>query len=250
MLAGTTGYSYKEWVGHFYPEKTPADAMLRYYGERFPTVEINNTFYRMPAPALVEHWAAEVPGDFLFTFKASRSITHMKRLKNVGESVTEFIRRASFLGGKLGMLLFQLPPTLRKDLPRLRDFLDAVPAGRRFAIEFRHASWHDDEVYEALRARGAALCVAETDEEGSAPFVCTSEDAYLRLRRSQYSESDLNAWADRLASQPLERAWVYFKHEDEALATRFARDLAALWRAAHGPDSGPGSASASKDTAR
>jgi uncharacterized protein YecE (DUF72 family) len=176
-----------------------------------------------------------VPADFLFTLKASRSITHMKRLKNAGDSVAEFVRRAAFLGDKLGMILFQLPPTLRKDLPRLRDFLAAVPAGRRFAVEFRHASWHDDEVYDALRARGAALCVAETDEAGVAPFVCTSEDAYLRLRRSQYGESDLRAWADRLAAQPLARAWVYFKHEDEALAPRFAQQLDELWRAAHGP---------------
>jgi len=235
LLTGTTGFSYKEWVGPFYPAKTPADGMLRFYGEHFPTVEINNTFYRFPAPALVERWAADVPAHFVFTLKASRSITHMKRLKNAQESVAEFIRRAAFLGDKLGMILFQLPPTLRKDLPRLGDFLAAVPAGRRFAVEFRHASWHDDEVYDALRARGAALCVAETDEDGSAPFVCTSEDAYLRLRRSQYGEDDLRAWADRLASQPLARAWVYFKHEDEALATRFARRLDELWRAAHGP---------------
>src|SRR5437867_10163682 len=164
MLTGTSGYSYKEWVGHFYPEKTPASAMLRYYAERFPTVEINNTFYRMPAQALLERWAAEVPDDFVFTLKASRHITHHKRLKNVESNVAEFIRRASFLGDKLGMLLFQLPPTLRKDLPRLRDFLGAVPPGQRFAVEFRHASWQDDEVYEALRAHGAALCVMEDDE--------------------------------------------------------------------------------------
>ncbi len=221
MLTGTSGFSYKEWVGPFYPEKTPASAMLRYYAERFPTVEINNTFYRMPDTALLERWAQEVPEGFAFTLKAPQRITHS---------------RAAFLGDRLGMLLFQLPPSLRKDLPRLRDFLGALPPERRVAVEFRHASWHDDEVYETLRARGAALCVMEDDdEEEASPFVVTSQDAYLRLRRTQYTEDDLRAWADRIAAQPLERAWVYFKHEDEASAPRFARLLDEMWRASHGP---------------
>jgi len=235
LLTGTTGFSYKEWVGPFYPAKTPADAMLRFYGERFPTVEINNTFYRMPDTALLERWAQEVPAGFAFTLKAPQRITHIKRLKDTASDVAEFTRRAAVLGDRLGMLLFQLPPSLRKDLPRLRDFLAALPPGRRVAVEFRHASWHDDEVYETLRARGAALCVMEDDDEETSPFVVTSQDAYLRLRRTQYTEDDLRAWADRIAAQPLERAWVYFKHEDEALAPRFARQLEEMWRASHGP---------------
>ena len=230
MLTGTSGFSYKEWVGPFYPEKTPASAMLRYYAERFPTVEINNTFYRMPDTALLERWAQDVPAGFAFTLKAPQRITHIKRLKDTASDVAEFTRRAATLGDRLGMLLFQLPPSLRKDLPRLRDFLAALPPERRVAVEFRHASWHDDEVYETLRARGAALCVMEDDDEEASPFVVTSEDAYLRLRRTQYTEDDLRAWADRIAAQPLERAWVYFKHEDEASAPRFARQLAELWR--------------------
>jgi uncharacterized protein YecE (DUF72 family) len=238
MLTGTSGYSYKEWMGSFYPEKTPASAMLRYYAERFPTVEINNTFYRMPDTTLLERWAQEVPEGFAFTLKAPQRITHMKRLKGVEADVAEFTRRAAVLGDRLGMLLFQLPPSLRKDLPRLRDLLDALPPGRRVAVEFRHESWQDDEVHETLRARGAALCVTDNDEDGVSPFVCTSDSAYLRLRRTQYTEDDLRAWADRLRAQPLARAYVYFKHEDEALAPRFARQLDDLWRAGTPKDSG------------
>jgi uncharacterized protein YecE (DUF72 family) len=233
MLAGTSGYSYKEWAGSFYPEKLPASEMLRHYAQRLPTVEINNTFYRMPAEALLARWAEEVPAGFTFTLKAPRRITHIKRIKGVEADVAEFSRRANALGDRLGMFLFQLPPTLRKDLPRLRDFLAGLPPGRRVALEFRHKSWQDDEVYEALRAHGAALCVAETDEEMS-PLVRTSDDAYLRLRRTQYSESELRAWADRLASQSLTSAYVYFKHDD-ALAPQFALAFAAMWRASQGP---------------
>src|SRR5262245_25877116 len=218
MLTGTSGYSYKEWIGAFYPEKMKAAGMLRFYAERFPTVEINNTFYRMPNEELLERWAQEVPESFAFTLKAPQRITHLKRLKGVEADVAEFTRRAALLGPRLGMLLFQMPPSLRKDLPRLSAFLAALPPGTlppgtRVALEFRHDSWHDDEVYAALRGAGAALCVAETDE-GCTPFICTSDDVYLRLRRTSYGEGDLRAWADRLASQPLARAWVYFKHED------------------------------------
>ncbi len=236
MLAGTSGYSYKEWLGHFYPEKLPADQMLRYYAGRFPTVEINNTFYRMPAESLLERWAGEVPDGFAFTLKAPRRITHMKQLNLAGPSVTEFTRRAEILGSKLGVLLFQLPPYMKKDLARLRDLLAALPKGRRAALEFRHDSWQDDEVYRTLEEHGAALCVADTDE-GDTPFVRTSEFAYLRLRRTAYDEKGLRGWVQRLGAQRLDRAYVYFKHEDEGLATRFADELTQLWRAEPGETS-------------
>ena len=233
MLTGTSGFSYKEWLGHFYPEKLPAAAMLHYYAERFSTVEINNTFYRMPDESMLARWAEEVPESFAFTLKAPRRITHEKHLREAESEVSEFLRRAAVLGDKLGVLLFQLPPYLRKDIPRLQDFLALLPSDRRFAFEFRHASWQDDEVYEALRARAAMLCVTDTDE-GDTPLVATSDSGYIRLRRTHYDDDDLRAWVERIAAQPLVRTYVYFMHEDEALGTRFARRLNELWREAGG----------------
>ena len=230
MLAGTSGYSYKEWLGHFYPPKLPAGSMLRYYAERLPTVEINNTFYRMPDPSMLARWLDEVPESFTFALKAPRRITHEKRLRDAGPDAAEFLKRASVLGSRLGVVLFQLPPFQRKEVERLRSFLAGLPPSPRAAFEFRHASWQDDEVSDALRAHGAMLCVAETDE-GSSPLICTSDSTYLRLRRTSYEESDLRGWVDRLASQPLDRAYVYFKHEDKGLATRFAQAFGDLWRA-------------------
>ena len=229
VLAGTSGFSYKEWLGHFYPKKLPASAMLRFYAERFTTVEINNTFYRMPAEAILARWATEVPSHFAFTLKAPQRITHEMRLRGADEAVAEFLRRASVLGDKLSVVLFQLPPYAKKDLAVLRDFLALMPSGQRVAFEFRHASWRADEVYEALRGRGARLCIADTDE-GDTPLVSTSDGGYLRLRRTQYDDRDLRAWAERIAAQPWERAYVYFKHEDEALGPRFAQRFTELWR--------------------
>jgi uncharacterized protein YecE (DUF72 family) len=230
LLAGTSGFSYKEWLGHFYPEKLPGDAMLHYYAERFPTVEINNTFYRMPAEAMLTRWAQEVPESFTFTLKAPRRITHDLRLREAEQPVTEFLRRAGALGDKLGVVLFQLPHFLKKDVPRLRDFLAVLPKGPRFAFEFRQASWQDDEVYETLRSHGALLCVTDTDA-GDTPFVATADCGYVRLRRTHYDESDLSAWAERIAAQPFACTYVYFMHEDEALGTRFARMLSEVWAA-------------------
>jgi uncharacterized protein YecE (DUF72 family) len=196
--------------------------MLRYYAGHFGTVEINNTFYRMPAESMLARWATEVPAHFAFTLKAPRRITHEKRLRDAEADVTEFLRRAATLGDNLGVLLFQLPPFLRKDLPRLSDFLGLLPSGRRVAFEFRHASWQDDGVYETLRERAAMLCVTDTDT-GETPFLATSDCGYLRLRRTRYDDADLRAWVERIAPLPLARTYVYFMHEDEALGTRFAR---------------------------
>lgn len=230
LSVGTSGYSYKEWLGRFYPEKLPASEMLRYYAERFSTVEINNTFYRMPAESMLAQWSQQVPDPFTFTLKAPKRITHVNRLRESESNVAEFLRRASALGSKLGAILFQLPPYLKKDLPRLKDFLDQLPPGKQTAFEFRSTSWQDDEVYELLRSRAAILCVTDTDE-GDTPFVATSDCGYVRLRRTHYDDDDLRAWIARIAAKGLPRTYVYFMHEDEALGTKFAQRLDQLWAA-------------------
>jgi uncharacterized protein YecE (DUF72 family) len=230
LLAGTSGYSYKEWKGVFYPEKLPASEMLGFYARHFRTVEINNTFYRMPAENMLARWSEEVPDGFAFTLKAHRRISHEKRLRDAESDVAAFLQRASVLGAKLGALLFQLPPFLKKDLPRLEGFLALLPADGRVAFEFRNTSWQDDAVYAALRARAAMICVADTDE-GETPLVATSSCGYVRLRRAHYDDADLRDWVERIAAQPWARAYVYFKHEDEALGARFAQRFTELWRA-------------------
>jgi uncharacterized protein YecE (DUF72 family) len=230
LLVGTSGFSYKEWLGRFYPEKHPAAEMLSYYAGHFQTVEINNTFYRMPAESMLEGWCQQVPESFEFTLKAPRRITHDKRLREIDEDVSEFVRRAGLLGRRLGVLLFQLPPNLKKDLLRLQNLLNLVPKDRRFAMEFRHDSWQDEEVYAALRAGRAMLCVTDTDE-GDTPYVATSDYGYIRLRRTHYDDGDLRGWVERIAAQGLPRTYVYFMHEDEALGTKFAQRLLELWKA-------------------
>ena len=233
VLVGTSGYSYKEWKGTFYPEDLKAAGMLRYYAERLGTVEINNTFYRMPTATVLEHWAAETPPGFIFVLKGPQRITHMKRLKDAAEPLAYFLDTAIVLGEKLGPVLFQLPPNFKKDLARLQDFLALLPAGRPVAFEFRHESWFDDEVYGALREKGVALCAADTDEFGDrgAPIVPTAGFGYLRLRRADYDDAALAAWAERIRAQPWTRAFVFFKHEDAgkgpAMAARFVAALAA-----------------------
>jgi uncharacterized protein YecE (DUF72 family) len=222
---GTSGYSYPEWKGNFYPEKMAAKDMLGFYAGRFPTVEINNTFYRMPKEALLQSWAAQVPEHFAFVIKASQRITHIQRLKECGELLTYLYRVTATLGPRLGPLLFQLPPNFKKDVPRLEAFFDAMPERRRVALEFRHASWFDDEVYEALRRRGAALCVADTGEEPAAPLVATTDWGYLRLRREEFSDPELREWARRIREQPWSDAFVFLKHEEEGKGPKLAAKL-------------------------
>jgi uncharacterized protein YecE (DUF72 family) len=221
LRVGTSGYQYKEWKGSFYPEDMKEASMLAYYAERLDAVEINNTFYRMPTPAIVRKWAEQTPETFRFCLKAPQRITHKKRLAEAGEDAGFFVASARELAGKLGPSLFQLPPFLKKGADRLRDFLAVLPPGFPAAFEFRHPSWFDDEIFGILRERGAALVIAE-DEEGEAPLVATATFGYLRLRRPDYGDADLARWAERVRAQPWGEAHVFFKHEDAGAGPRLA----------------------------
>ena len=226
IYVGTSGYNYPEWKGRFYPENLAAAKMLPYYAERFSTVEINYTFYRMPTAKLVTGWAAQVADGFKFTLKAPKRITHDRRLKDVGDAVRGFCEAASELGPKLGALLFQLAPNFKKDLVVLDDFLATLPPRVCGAFEFRHDSWLDDDVYARLRARNLALCIADS-ETRSTPLIATADYAYLRLRDEGYTERHIVEWADRIRSlaTSCHDTYVYFKHEDEGKGPEFARLL-------------------------
>jgi uncharacterized protein YecE (DUF72 family) len=231
IRAGTSGFSFKEWKGNFYPEKIAAKDMLRYYATRFSTVEINNTFYRMPKEPVLSGWAEQVPPGFLFALKASQYITHIKRLKEPAEPIARLVQVTTALGPTLGPVLFQLPPNLRLDQPLLEDFLAALPADRRSAMEFRHPSWFDDAVYAALSAHGVALCIADTGEEPVAPLVATAGWGYLRLRREDLDDDDLSRWAATIGGQPWSEAFVFLKHEEEGRGPRLAARLMEIARA-------------------
>ena len=223
---GTSGYNYPEWKGTFYPKDLPASKMLPYYVERFTTVEINNTFYRMPNAKTVTGWGAAAPAGFTFVLKAPQKITHFSRLRDVAQPLGFFCETAQTLGDKLGPLFFQLPPNFKKATDRLADVLAKLPPALRVAFEFRHESWFDDEVYALLRARNAALCIAAT-EEGVTPAVATADFGYLRLREVEYSAEDLQRWLQTIRDigAGWRDAYVFFKHEDSgtgpALARRF-----------------------------
>jgi uncharacterized protein YecE (DUF72 family) len=211
---GMSGYSYKVWKPNFYPADLKSDQMLRYYSERFGTVEINNTFYRMPTEKVLMQWAEEVPPGFVFGLKAPRRITHLSRLKNSADNVEYFMRTASCLGDRLGPSLFQLPPNFKKDLPLLQEFLGLIPRRWVTAFEFRHPSWFEDDVYQALREHDAALCIVDDDEAGT-PVVATAGWGYLRLRKTDYNTADLENWARRIKEQTWERVFAFFKHEED-----------------------------------
>lgn len=231
LTVGTSGYSYKEWKGSFYPEKMPAKEMLAFYGERLSGVEINNTFYRLPKASVLESWASQVPGDFRFSIKASRRITHFTRLKpEAAEPTAYLLSTLETLGGRLGAVLFQLPPNLKVDVERLEAYLEYLPEGTPGAFEFRHESWKDDAVHELLRARGMALVCADTDDEDDdEPVVATAGWGYVRLRRPDYSDDDLARWASLVCAQDWERVMVFFKHEDEGAGPRMAERFRELF---------------------
>ena len=220
LLAGASGYSFKEWKGTFYPAKIAGDDMLPFYSARLPTVEINNTFYRMPMTSMLEHWVAITPEHFRFAIKASRRITHIARLKceSAADSVAYLYRALASLGAKRGPVLFQLPPNLKKDVPRLTEFLRLLPEGHHAAFEFRNDTWFDDDVYAALRESGAALCLSEREDATPPPLVETAPWGYVRLRLENYSDADLREWARRLDATSWRAIYVYFMHEPTAPA--------------------------------
>lgn len=219
---GTSGYAYKEWKGKFYPEKISPKEMLRFYSERLTTVEINNTFYHMPAESVLRSWAEQVGNDFIFALKAPQVITHLKQLRNVSEESDYLFRTLSALDRKLGPVLFQFPKNFHADRPALKDFLALIPGTISCAFEFRSPSWLDGEILDLLRERGCSLCIADTDENPAHEIISTAPWGYLRLRRSDYADTDLSQWLERIRSQRWERAFVFFKHEDEAKGPEMA----------------------------
>ena len=224
LFVGTSGFSYREWKGTFYPEDLSNKDMLSYYGERLNAVEINNTFYRLPKASVLEPWAQQVPAEFRFSIKASRRITHFTRLKDTSREPTEYLlSTVETLGERLGVLLFQLPPNLKVDAERLAGFLDVLPEGTPAAFEFRHETWKDPAVYDLLRSRDMAFVCADTEESGDdEPIVPTAPWGYLRLRRPTYDDGDLERWAKHVTAQAWEHAFVFFKHEDEGAGPRMA----------------------------
>lgn len=229
LYVGTSGYSYKEWKGSFYPEKIPAKEMLRFYSERLSTVEINATFYRMPQQSMLENWKEQVPPTFRFSLKAPQRVTHFKRLKDAEEETKYFLETSfSILEDQLGVVLFQLPPNMKKDLPRLETFLSNLPQQTRAAFEFRHPTWFDDDVLELLRSRSLALCVSDTDDLPATHIDKTADWGYLRLRRVNYSEDNLAEWLQRIRDQDWKETFLFFKHEDEGTGPKLAAQFLKL----------------------
>ncbi len=230
FYVGTSGYSYKEWLGPFYPADLKPAEMLGYYAGQLKSVEINNTFYRMPKRQVLEGWAGQVPDGFRFVLKVTRRITHFKRLKpEAAEELAYVLETSAALGDRLGPMLFQLPPYFKKDADRLGAFLELLPEGFQAAFEFRHPSWFDDEIFDALRAHGVALVIADTGaDDRDAPFTATAGHGYLRLRREDYSDAELEEWAERIAGQDWTDAYVFFKHEDEGAGPRMAKRFEGL----------------------
>ena len=228
LYAGASGYSYKEWKGAFYPSTIKPDGMLAWYAERMPTVEINNTFYRMPKKSVLESWAAQTPAHFRFAIKASQRITHMARIKpESAEALGYLYGNLAVLGDKRGPVLFQLPPNMKLDLPRLKSFLDLLPEGHRATFEFRNDAWFTDEVYAALESKGAALCLSEREDAAPPPLVATAPWGYIRLRLEHYSDQDLETWAGKLKDTAWREVFAYFMHEPTAPG--YAQTLMRFW---------------------
>jgi len=228
LFVGTSGYSYKEWKGSFYPEKLPAKDMLPYYSERLKAVELNNTFYRLPKREMVESWKAQVPVNFRFSLKASQRITHFKRLKDAEDVTKYMLDTVNALEDRLGVVLFQLPPNSKKDADRLREFLEYLPPQTRTAFEFRHESWFEDDTFDLLRGKNCALVVSDTDDKPLTSITDTADWGYLRLRRTSYAKEELTEWMRRVEQQTWKDAFVFFKHEDEGVGPKLAAQFLKL----------------------
>ena len=228
LYVGTSGYSYKEWKGSFYPEKISANEMLSYYASRLPAVELNNSYYRLPERGTVESWRRQTPENFRFSVKAPRSITLYRRLKGVGAQTKQMLETVSALEDRLGTLLFRMPENMKKDLACLESFLKQLPAETPAAFDFRHPTWFDDDVRELLRSHNRVLVVSDTDELPTTQIDKTADWDYVRLRRVRYSKAQLAAWARRIKAQNWEKTFVFFKHEDEGTGPKLAAQFISL----------------------
>jgi len=227
---GTSGFQYSEWKGNFYPEDLPAAKMLPFYAEQFSTTEINYTFHRIPAPKTIENWERLTPVNFRFSLKAPQKITHWSKLRDCADTLDYFCKVISGLGERLGPVLFQLPPTFKKDADVLSSFLRELPSTRA-AFEFRHESWFNDEIYELLKSRNIALCIADT-ETIETPKTITANYGYLRLRREDYQRIDVERWAKFVREQEADwqHVFVYFKHEESGIGPKLAQQIVQLLR--------------------
>lgn len=223
FFVGTSGYGYKEWKGSFYPEKLPQKQMLTYYGQRFNSVELNNTFRRMPTADSLQSLLDQVPKSFRFAVKAPQSITHFKRLKDAGSNVQELKDALQGLKKQAGPVLFQLPPNFKKDIERLDTFLKSIGKGISAAFEFRHESWYDDEVFKCLRKHACALCAADAEDTPKAQLVRTAKWGYVRLRRDGYTKKALTTWLKNIRTLDWKTVYVYFKHEETGMGPKLAR---------------------------
>ena len=222
LYVGTSGYSYKEWKGRFYPAQIPAKDMLPYYASHFQAVELNNTFYRLPQPSMIDNWKAQVPDNFRFSAKASQGITHFRRLKDAASATKLMMERFASFEDRLGVVLFRLPPEMKKDIKRLETFLKHLPANPPSAFQLEDPTWVDDDVRQLLSSQNRALVVLDTDEMPASHIDKTANWGYMRLRRAGYSESELKKWIARMRAQKWKHTFVFFKHEDEGTGPKLA----------------------------
>jgi uncharacterized protein YecE (DUF72 family) len=225
LYIGTSGFAYKEWKGNFYPKDLAPSGMLRFYSEIFRSVEINNTFYQIPKVSSVEAWSKEAPKDFKFVIKVPQRITHRKQIAHATGIMSQLLEAIAPLKKQLGPLLFQLPPWMKHNPARLRELLALLPPKQKAAFEFRHESWFDDETYDILRHHKSVLCIADAENELEVPFVSIADWGYLRLRRLDYTDSDLKKWATRIGQQKWQEAYIFFRHEDTGTGPHFGRRL-------------------------